>query len=47
MLIGHKALDEERVICFFLVCHNFNEFLAIVNQYKKNYPLKAPNKAFM
>lgn len=47
MMIDHKALDEEQVICFFLVCHNFNEFLTIINQYIKNYPLKVPNKALM
>lgn len=47
MMIGHKALNEEQIICLFLVCHNFNEFWAIINQYMKNYPLKAPSKAFM
>lgn len=45
-MIDHKVLDELQVI-FFLVCHNFNEFLAIVNPYIKSHPLKVPNKALM
>lgn len=41
-MIDHKALNEQQVICSFLVCQNFNEFLTIINQY-----IKVPIKALM
>lgn len=49
MMIDHKALEEQQVSCFFLFFffYNFSEFLTVINQYIKNYPLKIPNKALM
>lgn len=51
MMIDHKALEEQQVSCFVLFFvfffYNFSEFLTVINQYVKNYPLKIPNKALM
>lgn len=47
MVTGHNVLDEEQVICCFLVCHNFDEFSTGVNPYIKSYPLEVPNQALM